>query len=93
MTDIASTSYVIDTLESSVWSLLNSANYSDATLKAVNLGLDTDTVGCITGGLAGLHYGLNDIGFQWSNHLIRKEDILDLANRYYESLVIHREKK
>ena len=50
---IKSSGYVIDTLEASIWCLLNSSNYKDCVLKAVNLGEDTDTVAAVAGGLAG----------------------------------------
>lgn len=33
--------------------------YRDSVLSAINLGNDTDTVGAVTGGLAGIMYGLN----------------------------------
>ena len=34
-----------------------SFDHADAVLKAVNLGGDTDTTACVTGGLAGLLFG------------------------------------
>ena len=80
--EIQSTGYVIDTLEASVWCILTTANYHDAVLKAVNLGIDADTSGAVTGGLAGLIYGFKDIPVEWVGTLARKEDILDLAERF-----------
>ena len=55
--NISSGGYVIHTLEASLWCLMHTQNYADAVLKAVNLGEDTDTTACVTGGLAGLLYG------------------------------------
>jgi ADP-ribosyl-[dinitrogen reductase] hydrolase len=78
---IRSGGYVIDTLEASLWCLLNSNSYSEAVLKAVNLGEDTDTTATVTGGLAGIHYGLQDIPVDWINQIARKDDIVNLANR------------
>lgn len=78
---IRSSGYVIDTLEASVWCLLTTDNYKEAVLKAVNLGQDTDTTGAVTGGLAGLLYGLDDIPANWITQLARKNDIDELANR------------
>ena len=49
---IRSSGYVIDTLEAAVWCLLNTEDYHDCVLKAVNLGSDTDTVAAVAGGLA-----------------------------------------
>ncbi|MCL2116497.1 MAG: ADP-ribosylglycohydrolase family protein [Methanobrevibacter sp.] len=45
---INSGGHVIDTIEASIWCLLTTVNYSDAVLKAVNLGGDTDTTSAVT---------------------------------------------
>lgn len=82
---IQSSGYVIHSLEASVWCLMTTENYKDAVLKAVNLGNDTDTIGAITGGLAGLLYGFSDIPSKWIDALARKNDIEDLANRLANS--------
>ena len=79
--DIHSTGYVIDTLEASLWCVFNTTNYKDATLKAVNLGHDTDTVGAITGGLAGIIYGYDTIPSEWIDILARKDDIIKLGEK------------
>ncbi|BAY75777.1 ADP-ribosylation/crystallin J1 [Nostoc linckia NIES-25] len=80
--EINSGGYVIDTLESSLWCLLNSSSYSEAVLKAVNLGGDTDTTAAVTGGLAGIYYGVENIPQQWINQIARKQDIIYLAERF-----------
>lgn len=71
--DIKSGGYVIDTLEASIWCLIQTTNYRDAVLKAVNLGDDTDTTGAVTGGLAGLFYGYDNIPTEWVNKLANVE--------------------
>jgi len=78
---IQSSGYVVHTLEASIWCLLTTDNYRDAVLKAVNLGEDTDTTGAVTGGLAGLLYGIEGIPSQWIQQLARRDDIEDLAER------------
>lgn len=80
--DIKSTGYVIDSLEASIWCVLNTNNYKEATLKAVNLGDDTDTIGALTGALAGLIYGYNSIPQEWINVLQRKDYLLHLTNEF-----------
>ncbi|MEH2383966.1 MAG: ADP-ribosylglycohydrolase family protein [Nostoc sp.] len=80
--EINSGGYVIDTLESSLWCLLNSSSYSEAVLKAVNLGGDTDTTAAVTGGLAGIYYGVENIPQKWINQIARKQDIIYLAERF-----------
>jgi ADP-ribosyl-[dinitrogen reductase] hydrolase len=81
ITEINSSGYVISTLEASIWCLLNTSNYKDAVLKAVNLGDDTDTTACVTGGLAGIMYGSNTIPAEWLKVLARRDDIEALGNK------------
>ncbi len=71
--EIRSSGYVVDTLEAAVWVLLTTDSFEAALLKAVNLGDDTDTVGAVTGGLAGLYYGYEAIPADWIAVLQRRE--------------------
>lgn len=84
--EISSGGYVIDTLEASLWCLLTTRSYSEAVLKAVNLGEDTDTTAAVTGGLAGLLYGYDEIPKEWIDVLARKDDIDDLCRRLADVL-------
>lgn len=83
---INSLGYVLHTLESSIWCFLTTDSFPDAVLKAVNLGGDTDTTGCVTGALAGLYYGEEAIPTEWLNVLARKNDIDKLTKDFTESL-------
>ena len=85
--DIFSSGYVLHTLEASIWCLLTTENIKDAVLKAVNLGEDTDTTGAVTGGLAGLLYGYENIPSEWTNQIARYADINDLADRLGEKML------
>lgn len=80
--NIKSSGYVIDTLEASIWCLLTTSNYQEATLKGVNLGDDTDTTGAVIGGLASLYYGVESIPQEWIQCLARIDDISKLGNKY-----------
>lgn len=80
--DIYSSGYILHTLEASLWAFLTTENFKDAVLKAVNLGDDTDTIGSVTGGMAGLFYGFEQIPEEWINTLAKKEDIEDLVFRF-----------
>ena len=84
--DIFSGGYVLHTLEAAIWCLFNTDNYTDAVLKAVNLGGDTDTTACVTGGLAGLLYGYEEILTVWIDNIARKNDIEDLCERLYKQI-------
>lgn len=79
---IKSSGYVVDTLEACLWCVLNSKSYKDAVLLAVNLGNDTDTIGALTGALAGLIYGYGCIPEKWINKLKKREYIESLIKKY-----------
>jgi ADP-ribosylglycohydrolase len=80
--EISSSGYVVHTLTASVWSLLTSRTFEETVLKAVNLGGDTDTTGCVAGGLAGVLYGLPAVRADWINTLARKGDLDCLFNEF-----------
>jgi ADP-ribosylglycohydrolase len=84
--NIFSSGYVLHTLEASIWCLLTTDNYKAAVLKAVNLGEDTDTTGAVTGGLAGLLYGLDNIPKNWIKQIAKHDDIEELAERLGEKI-------
>ena len=79
--NIKSTGYVVDTLEAAIWCFLNTDSYKECVLKAVNLGNDTDTVGAVAGGVAGLYYELKEIPAEWIELLPKKEWIIELAKQ------------
>jgi ADP-ribosylglycohydrolase len=83
---ISSSGYVLHSLEASLWCFLNSESYSEAVLKAVNLGEDTDTTGAITGGIAGVYYGFENIPEEWVSELVRRDDIEKLCKKLNEQL-------
>lgn len=85
--EIKSSGYVVDTLEAAIWCLLNSENYKECVLKAVNLGEDTDTVAAVAGGLAGLYYGYENIPNEWIIQIVKKGHIEELSNKLHQSLI------
>ncbi|MES2701029.1 MAG: ADP-ribosylglycohydrolase family protein [Bacteroidota bacterium] len=79
--EVYSGGYVIETLEASLWCILHTNSYSEAVLKAVNLGSDTDTTAAVTGGLAGILYGSETIPVAWLDVLAKRSEIEELAQR------------
>lgn len=77
---IQGTGYVVDALEAAVWSLVTTDSFEGALLRAVNLGDDTDTVGAIAGGLAGLFYDYEAIPEDWLATLQRREWIEEMVS-------------
>lgn len=81
LTTIESSGYVIHTLEASLTCFLTTSSFSEAVLKAVNLGEDTDTTGAVTGALAGAMYGYNSIPKQWLKELPKFKEIKVLCEK------------
>lgn len=79
---VPNSGFAPDLLQGAIWSLIHSDNYADAVLTAVNLGGDTDTLGSVTGGLAGIIYGFGGekgVPTAWSHALARFEYIVNLC--------------
>ena len=79
--EIKSSGYVVDTLEAALWAVSHKSNNADKEksfrndlLDAVNLGQDTDTVGAVAGGLAGIIYGLDKVS-DWVEKLQNREEL------------------
>ena len=85
--DISSSGYVLHTLEAALWCLLTTDSYEKAVTKAVNLGQDTDTVGAVTGSLAGLVYGYEAIPERWLNKLQRLDYLLGLCDDFTAAII------
>jgi ADP-ribosylglycohydrolase len=54
-------------------------------LSAVNLGEDTDTTGCVAGGLAGVLHGIESIPQDWLDALPRQDDLRELFDRFIKT--------
>lgn len=66
---ISSSGYVIHTLEAALWAVGQASNFEEALILAVNLGDDADTVGAVTGQLAGAVWGARAIPARWIERL------------------------
>lgn len=83
---IQSSGYVIDTLEAALWCFINTRSYSECVFQAINLGGDTDTIACIAGGLAGIHYGFRSIPVNWIQTLAKKHNINSMIDKFIASV-------
>lgn len=79
---IQSSGYVVHTLEAALWIFMNSEDYNNSILKAVNLGEDTDTVAACAGGLLGLYYGEENIKKTWIDTLKKADYIKNLCEKF-----------
>jgi ADP-ribosyl-[dinitrogen reductase] hydrolase len=56
-------------LAAAVWAVRTTSSFEAAVTAAIGLGGDTDTVACITAGLAGARYGVGAIPSRWTTYL------------------------
>ncbi len=69
----------MDTLEAALWCVEKTTSFEEALVLAVNLGGDSDTVGAVTGQLAGAVYGASFIPREWLHPLAWRERIEETA--------------
>ena len=72
--------FVLDSLRAGLWATLRSADFEDALVTIVNLGGDCDTVGAMTGALAGAVYGEASIPARWRDALTTGERVAAAAD-------------
>ena len=82
--DIKSSWYVIDSLEASLWSFLNTDNYIKSIMQATSLWDDTDTTSAITWWLSWLYYWEDTIPDKYKEGLARYDDIVSLWKKLDE---------
>ncbi|MGB0921368.1 MAG: ADP-ribosylglycohydrolase family protein [Alphaproteobacteria bacterium] len=70
--------------EASLWCVEHTSSFEDAVIKAVNLGGDTDTVGAITGQIAGAAYGYGSIPVRWLEAITHRKSIAQKFNKLIE---------
>ena len=73
--------FVVDSLKLALWAVLRSASFEDALCLVVNMGDDADTVGAITGALAGALYGETAIPARWLEPLVLRDRVAAAADR------------
>jgi ADP-ribosyl-[dinitrogen reductase] hydrolase len=88
--EVRSSGYCIHTMEACAWCLLHHQDFSSAVLGAVNLGEDTDTTACVTGTLAGLRFGMDQLPPSWIEQLARRQDLDILFTQFSERLALGR---
>jgi ADP-ribosyl-[dinitrogen reductase] hydrolase len=82
--DIASSGYVVHTLEAALWCVARTESFEAAILQAANLGDDADTVAAVAGQLAGAMWGASAIPQRWRERLAWHDRIQSLADDLYQ---------
>jgi ADP-ribosyl-[dinitrogen reductase] hydrolase len=80
---ISSSGYVVSTLEAALWAVWRTDTFEDALTLAVNLANDADTVGAVTGQIAGALYGAGAIPDRWLKPLAWRIRIEQLARNLF----------
>ncbi|WP_058302935.1 ADP-ribosylglycohydrolase family protein [Gorillibacterium timonense] len=81
--DCEPSGYVVHTFRWVLHLLLNSSSFSEVVQKAANLGGDSDTIGAIAGGLAGISYGYSSIPSGFSNVILIRNRLDEAASGLY----------
>ena len=76
--EIRGSGYVVKSLEAALWAFYDADDFSEAVLRAVNLGDDADTTGAVCGQLAGAYWGESGIPLRWRENLARP-DLIERA--------------
>lgn len=80
---IKSTGYVIDTLEAAIWSFHTTDSFEEGCIKAVNLGIDSDTIGAVYGQIAGAYYGYENIPDKWKSKLVNLQMLIETSEKLF----------
>ena len=91
--DISSNKDVVSTLESVLWLVLHTENYTQSLIGAVSLGNDTDTIAALTGCITGIIYGYDDIPIKWKDKLLKKDYLVEYAKEYERVLKVSEDKR
>lgn len=82
--EVSGTGYVVDTLQASLYYALTAESFESAVVNAVNGGGDTDTVGAVTGALAGARFGASDIPERWTDEIDESDEISRLSKNLFQ---------
>ena len=78
------TGWALTTVLTALHCVLTTSNFEEAVIKAVNGGDDADTVGAVTGEIAGALYGYSAIPARWLKVLKDREKFIDLATELFQ---------
>jgi ADP-ribosyl-[dinitrogen reductase] hydrolase len=81
--EIRGTGYCVHALEAALWAVGGADSFSDAVLRAANLGDDADTTAAIAGQLAGARWGASAIPMAWRTKIVGGVRITSLAQNLF----------
>ncbi|MBJ9992070.1 ADP-ribosylglycohydrolase family protein [Paenibacillus sp. S28] len=81
--DCPPSGFVVHTFRWVLHILLHASDFSDAVQRAANLGGDSDTIGAIAGGLAGIYYGYEGIPAKYAEAILIKDRLDRVVSQLY----------
>jgi hypothetical protein len=74
----------LESVSTAIYAFLSTRDFKSAVIYAVSLGGDADTIGAMTGAIAGACYGIEGIPSQWRETVENREYIEQLAKKLWE---------
>ena len=74
----------LESVPMAIYAFLSTRDFRNAVIYAVSLGGDADTIGAMTGAIAGACYGIEGIPSQWRETVENREYIEQLAKKLWE---------
>lgn len=71
----------VETVEASIWCLINTGSFEECINEAKRIGEDKDVLCAAVGGLAGLYYGCGNVPKVWIETLKNKEEIIYISKK------------
>ena len=81
--DCPASGYVVHTFRWVLHILLHTSDFAGVVQKAANLGDDSDTIGAIAGGLAGIYYGYEAIPVRYAEAILIKDRLDRIISQLY----------
>lgn len=81
--EVNTSGYLVHTFQAALWSFYHHRTFEETLIAIVNRGQDADTVGAVTGALAGAYYGRAAIPDRWLADLEQRERILSLVEKAF----------
>jgi ADP-ribosyl-[dinitrogen reductase] hydrolase len=82
--DLQTNGYVVTTLQTALYHGLTADSTREAIIESVNLGGDADTIGAITGAVAGARHGPGSLPSVWLDVIDERDELETLAERLIE---------
>ena len=77
--ELQNSGFVLDTLQTALYHALTADSAESAIVSAVNEGGDTDTIGAVTGAVAGARFGMSALPERWLEDLQTADELRALA--------------